>query len=208
MRKNIYCIITWCSALCVSQVTRSTTLQPVEVRVCCVRAARDKLPRGLYTVSVALHGRLGGPALAWCSKKEQQQRAPSAEPVAHRGRFWDTDLHFNQSLLMVRTLWTKAKLGKWWWCCNKSEYTSKMVAIHFSWCGKKLKPHLYTADVWFQTFRIKVRVSVFLFNKQRTETSCDLGLCILFNKNPLIHLMRGGSLFEYYFFQQNIGINI
>nr|XP_040023713.1 uncharacterized protein ofcc1 [Gasterosteus aculeatus aculeatus] len=82
-------------------VTRSTTLQPVEVRVCCVRAARDKLPRGLYTVSVALHGRLGGPALAWCSKKEQQQRAPSAEPVAHRGRFWDTDLHFNQSLLML-----------------------------------------------------------------------------------------------------------
>ncbi|XP_062415349.1 uncharacterized protein ofcc1 [Pungitius pungitius] len=82
-------------------VTQSTTPQPVEVCVCCVRAARDKLPRGLYAVTVTLHSRLGGPSLAWCSKKEQQQRAASTEPVAHQGRFWDTDLHFNQSLQML-----------------------------------------------------------------------------------------------------------
>ncbi|XP_051266808.1 uncharacterized protein ofcc1 [Dicentrarchus labrax] len=82
-------------------VTQSTTPQPVEVCVCCLKATRDKLPRGLYTVSVALHSRLGGPALAWCSKKEQQQWVVSTEPIEHRGRFYDTDLHINQSLFMI-----------------------------------------------------------------------------------------------------------
>ncbi|XP_059182506.1 uncharacterized protein ofcc1 [Centropristis striata] len=83
------------------QVNPSTTPQPVELCVCCLRATRDKLPRGLYTVSVALHSRLGGPALAWRSQKEQQQWTVSTEPVLHRGRFYDTDLHINQSLFMI-----------------------------------------------------------------------------------------------------------
>ncbi|XP_054479389.1 uncharacterized protein ofcc1 [Anoplopoma fimbria] len=83
------------------RVTQRTSPQPVEVCVCCLRATRDKLPRGLYIVSVALHSRLGGPALAWCSKKEQQQWAWSTEPIEHRGRFWETDLHLNQSLYMI-----------------------------------------------------------------------------------------------------------
>ncbi|KAM9337559.1 uncharacterized protein ofcc1 [Symphorus nematophorus] len=81
------------------QVNQGTTPQPVEVCVCCLRSTRDKLPRGLYTVSVALHSRLGGPALAWCSKKEQW--AVSTEPIEHRGCFYDTDLHINQSLFMI-----------------------------------------------------------------------------------------------------------
>lgn len=88
---------------CVLQVDQITSPQPVEVCVCCLRATRDKLPRGLYTVSVALHSRLGGPALAWHSKKEQHERAVSTEPTEHRGRYCDTDLNINQSLFMVRT---------------------------------------------------------------------------------------------------------
>ncbi|XP_078147669.1 uncharacterized protein ofcc1 [Centroberyx gerrardi] len=83
------------------QVDQNKNLQPVEVCVRCLRAVRDKLPRGLYSVSVALHSRLGGPALAWCSVKEQQQWDATTEPVEHRGRFHDTDLHFNQSLFMI-----------------------------------------------------------------------------------------------------------
>ncbi|XP_044195850.1 uncharacterized protein ofcc1 isoform X1 [Thunnus albacares] len=83
------------------QMNQSTTPQPVEVCMCCLRATRDKLPRGLYTVSVALHSRLGGPALAWWSKKEQQQWMVSTDPVEHRGRFYDTDLHINQHLFMI-----------------------------------------------------------------------------------------------------------
>ncbi|XP_041670644.1 uncharacterized protein ofcc1 [Cheilinus undulatus] len=83
------------------QLHQSTSPQPVEVCVRCLRATRDKLPRGLYSVSVALHSRLGGPALAWCGKKEQQYRAMSTEPTEHRGRYYDTDLQVNQSLFMI-----------------------------------------------------------------------------------------------------------
>ncbi|XP_034022118.1 uncharacterized protein ofcc1 [Thalassophryne amazonica] len=83
------------------QVNTDRTPQPVDVRICCLRAVRDKLPRGLYTVSVALHSRLGGPALAWCGKKGQHQWAASTEPVEHRGHFYETDLHINQSLFMI-----------------------------------------------------------------------------------------------------------
>lgn len=79
--------------------------------MCCLRATRDKLPRGLYTVSVALHSRLGGPALAWSSKEEQQQWVVSTEPIKHQGRFYDTDLHINQSLFMVREFFDEM-LGK------------------------------------------------------------------------------------------------
>lgn len=84
------------------QGNQSTTPQPVEVCVCCLRATRDKLPRGLYTISVALHSRLGGPALAQRNDKEQQQWAASTKPFEHRGRFYDTDLHVNQNVFMVR----------------------------------------------------------------------------------------------------------
>ncbi|XP_060921100.1 uncharacterized protein ofcc1, partial [Labrus mixtus] len=83
------------------QLNQSTTSQPVEVCVRCLRATRDKLPRGLYSVSVGLHSRLGGQALDWCSKKEQQQWAVSTEPMEHRGRYYDTDLHVNQSLFVI-----------------------------------------------------------------------------------------------------------
>ncbi|XP_054862933.1 uncharacterized protein ofcc1 [Amphiprion ocellaris] len=83
------------------QGDQSNTLQPLEVCVCCLRATRDKLPRGLYTVSVALHSRLGGPALSWYNKKKQQTLAASTEPTEHRGRFYDNDLHVNQSLFMI-----------------------------------------------------------------------------------------------------------
>lgn len=91
------------NALCVSQNQRSLP-QPAEVCVCCLRATRDKLPRGLYSVSVALHSHLGGPALALSSRKEQQTWAVSTEPTEHRGRFYDIDLHINQSLFLVRVL--------------------------------------------------------------------------------------------------------
>ncbi|XP_014844671.1 PREDICTED: uncharacterized protein LOC106919042 isoform X1 [Poecilia mexicana] len=73
--------------------------QSIEVCVCCLRAARDKLPRGLYSVRVALQSPLGGPSLHLRSSKEQTWPA-STEPVEHRGRFYDIDLHINQSLFM------------------------------------------------------------------------------------------------------------
>ncbi|XP_029004837.1 uncharacterized protein ofcc1 isoform X3 [Betta splendens] len=82
------------------QVNLDTTPQPVDVCVRCLRSTRDKLPRGLYTVSVALYSGLGGAPLAQGAKAGQQW-AVSTEPVEHRGRVHDTDLHVNQNLFMI-----------------------------------------------------------------------------------------------------------
>ncbi|KAM9713051.1 uncharacterized protein ofcc1 [Menidia menidia] len=82
------------------QEEQGTLPRPVEVRVCCLRSTREKLPRGLYSVSVALHSHLGGPALAFKSKKAKKTWAVSTEPTEHRGRFHDNDLHINQSVVM------------------------------------------------------------------------------------------------------------
>lgn len=89
-------------ALSSYQAHRSRLPQPIELRVRCLRAARDKLPRGLYAVSVALHQRLGGAATAWCGERTtHHQCAVFTEPVEHQGRHYDTDLYINQNLLMV-----------------------------------------------------------------------------------------------------------
>nr|XP_023829140.1 uncharacterized protein LOC111953875 [Salvelinus alpinus] len=82
------------------QVEWSQSPQPMEVRVRCLRAVRDKLPRGLYSLSVALQSRLGGPALTWSCLKEEQW-AGTTEPVEHGGHFYDTELHVNQSLFTI-----------------------------------------------------------------------------------------------------------
>uniref|UniRef100_A0A3Q3VXF9 Uncharacterized protein n=1 Tax=Mola mola TaxID=94237 RepID=A0A3Q3VXF9_MOLML len=83
------------------QVNQSSTPQPVEVCVCCLRATREKLPQGLYTVHVGLHSHLGGPPLAWCNERKQQQWSVSTEPIEHLGCYYSSDLHVNQSMLMI-----------------------------------------------------------------------------------------------------------
>uniref|UniRef100_A0A3Q2NVJ5 Uncharacterized protein n=1 Tax=Fundulus heteroclitus TaxID=8078 RepID=A0A3Q2NVJ5_FUNHE len=109
-KRNICVIIPYspahqpCPLCCVSEVwlmdtEREALPQPIEVCICCLRATRDKLPRGLYSVSVALHSHLGGPPLPLDSSSQQTWTA-STEPMEHRGRFYDNDLHINQSLFM------------------------------------------------------------------------------------------------------------
>lgn len=88
-------------ALCFFQSDGSSLPQPVEVRVCCLRATRDKLPRGLYSIRVTLHSRLGGSTLAFRGLNKQQDAGMSTEPTEHRGRFYHNDLPINQSLFMV-----------------------------------------------------------------------------------------------------------
>ncbi|KAM9839675.1 uncharacterized protein ofcc1 [Aulostomus maculatus] len=88
-------------SLSLQQMNPSTTPQPVEVCVRCLRAIKDKLPRGLYTVSVVLHSRLGGPALTWSNKKEQRDWIVSTDPTEHQGRLIDTDLQINQNMFLI-----------------------------------------------------------------------------------------------------------
>ncbi|XP_064187283.1 uncharacterized protein ofcc1 [Anguilla rostrata] len=82
------------------QVEWSRTPQPVEIHLLCLRAVRDKLPRGHYAVSVALHARLGGRALRWSRLKERPW-AGTTERVEHRGRFHDAELRLDQSVSTV-----------------------------------------------------------------------------------------------------------
>ncbi|XP_019731095.1 uncharacterized protein ofcc1 [Hippocampus comes] len=84
-----------------SSTQPSAAPQPVEVCVRCLRATRDKLPRGLYSVSVALHSRLGGPSLAWNRERGRQEGMASTDPIEHQGCFYDTTLHINQNLFMI-----------------------------------------------------------------------------------------------------------
>ncbi|XP_061122198.1 uncharacterized protein ofcc1 isoform X1 [Syngnathus typhle] len=79
----------------------SPSPQPVEVCVRCLRATRDKLPRGLYSVSVALHSHLGGPSLTWNNDKGQHEWMASTDPIEHHGCFYNINLHVNQNLFMI-----------------------------------------------------------------------------------------------------------
>lgn len=84
-----------------SQVEWTRTPQTVKMCVVCLQAVREKLSRGLYSVCVSLHSRLGGPALCWPHLKEQQWMQVT-EPVEHYGRICDMRLQINQNLHVVR----------------------------------------------------------------------------------------------------------
>lgn len=71
------------------------------MRVLCLRAVREKLPKGLYSLTVSLQTEVGGRTLRW-SHLQEQRWTGSTEPVQHGGQYCDTDLNINQSLYMVR----------------------------------------------------------------------------------------------------------
>lgn len=112
------------------QEKQQATPQTVEVRLRCLRATRDKLPRGLYTVSMSLHSRLGGPAVAPYSERSQHWWSVSTQPVEHLGRYYSTGLNINQSLMMVRTLMNKAPAAVLlWYSWNSVVYPSVYPSI-------------------------------------------------------------------------------
>uniref|UniRef100_A0A673JFD3 Uncharacterized protein n=1 Tax=Sinocyclocheilus rhinocerous TaxID=307959 RepID=A0A673JFD3_9TELE len=88
------------SRLTLEQVEWTRTPEPIEVLVLCLRAVREKLPRGLYSLSVSLQTQLGGRTLHW-SRLQEQQWVGRTEPVEHQGRYFDIELNINQSLYMV-----------------------------------------------------------------------------------------------------------
>ena len=101
----------------------------VEVCVRCLRGVRDKLPRGLYSVSLALLSRLGATPLGQ-AEDEETGWARTTRPVEHQGRFFDAELHFNQSLVMVSCSWLKLKVGCHGWCSRLVVMVGLMVGGH------------------------------------------------------------------------------
>ncbi|XP_052451787.1 uncharacterized protein ofcc1 [Carassius gibelio] len=106
------------------QVEWIRTPEPIEVLVLCLRAVREKLPRGLYSLSVSLQTQLGGRTLRW-SRLQEQQWVGRTEPMEHQGRYFDIELNINQSLCMVRKPQQTALLRRPQHCSLFNPYNKK-----------------------------------------------------------------------------------
>ena len=87
------------------RVEWSAEPRPVEVRAHLLRAVRDKLPAGRYSLLLTMHDRLGGCPLAWSRKDSGAtilgQRPSATRPQVHRGRYYDGELRIEQSMFAL-----------------------------------------------------------------------------------------------------------
>ena len=74
--------------------------QPVALHLNCLRAVRDKLPRGSYVMHVSLYDHLAGNALQW-SKLEHERWNDVTSVVEHGGDHRDVEISLDQSLRLV-----------------------------------------------------------------------------------------------------------
>ena len=84
---------------------RSESLpQPLEIRVHCLRAVKEKLPRGAYVVMASMFKSLGGQPLAW-TRLATNGIGPgfggTTRAAKHQGRFFDKALRFEDSVFCL-----------------------------------------------------------------------------------------------------------
>lgn len=84
---------------------RSESLpQPLEIRVHCLRAVKEKLPRGAYVVMASMFQSLGGQPLAW-TRLATNGIGPgfgaTTRAAKHQGRFFDKALRFEDSVFCL-----------------------------------------------------------------------------------------------------------
>uniref|UniRef100_A0A8C3H9L1 Uncharacterized protein n=1 Tax=Chrysemys picta bellii TaxID=8478 RepID=A0A8C3H9L1_CHRPI len=91
-------------------VDRYKTPQPIQIQLRCLRGAKDKVPKGRYTLKVSLLSRLGGSVLKWSELKEQQW-AGMTLPISHDGNFYDVEICFDQSVYTVLPARKEVKPG-------------------------------------------------------------------------------------------------
>ena len=78
--------------------------QPVEMKIHLARAVRDRLPNGRYVMLLTLYDRFGGNPLYWTELGLSGAGVglPGAtEPVRHNGRYYDTEMIFDESVYTV-----------------------------------------------------------------------------------------------------------
>lgn len=86
--------------------------QPVEIRLHCIRAVRDRLPRGSYLMLSSMAEHLGGRVVRWkkgkyfnhCDDLENvggDSRPTASLPVKHGGRYFDRELRIDQSVYQL-----------------------------------------------------------------------------------------------------------
>lgn len=86
--------------------------QPVEIRLHCIRAVRDRLPRGSYVMLSSMAERLGGRVTKWRKGADfddfddddsidtdgGDSRPAATLPVKHGGRYFDRELRLDQNV--------------------------------------------------------------------------------------------------------------
>ncbi|CAM9933966.1 unnamed protein product [Scytosiphon promiscuus] len=86
--------------------------QPVEIRLHCIRAVRDRLPRGSYVMLSSMAERLGGRVMRWRKGTDfddfddedsidtdgGDSRPAATLPVKHGGRYFDRELRLDQNV--------------------------------------------------------------------------------------------------------------
>ena len=84
---------------------------PLQIDIQRISAVKDKIPAGVYVILVSLFDRMGGKPLKW-SKADAglyDKLKPSTQPLVHKGRFYDVDMRFNQSVFVVSPSETKVE---------------------------------------------------------------------------------------------------
>lgn len=89
--------------------------QPVEIRLHCIRAVRDRLPRGSYVMLSSMAERLGGRVMRWTKGHDFDDvddedsidteggdtRPAATMPVQHGGRYFDRELRIDQNVYQL-----------------------------------------------------------------------------------------------------------
>ncbi|CBJ31118.1 conserved unknown protein [Ectocarpus siliculosus] len=89
--------------------------QPVEIRLHCIRAVRDRLPRGSYVMLSSMAERLGGRVMRWTKGADFDDfdeedsidtdggdtRPAATLPVKHGGRYFDRELRLDQNVYQL-----------------------------------------------------------------------------------------------------------
>lgn len=89
--------------------------QPVEIRLHCIRAVRDRLPRGSYVMLSSMAERLGGRVMRWTKGDDFDDvddedsidteggdtRPAATMPVQHGGRYFDRELRIDQNVYQL-----------------------------------------------------------------------------------------------------------
>lgn len=90
--------------------------QPVEIRLHCIRAVRDRLPRGSYVMLASMAERLGGRVMRWTKEHDFDDgnndedsidtdgcdtRPEASLPVQHGGRYFDRELRLDQNVYQL-----------------------------------------------------------------------------------------------------------
>jgi hypothetical protein len=77
------------------------TPQPIEMRVHCLRAVKNKLPKGAYVLLLSQRDRLGGAPLMWSRLGAYgigENHPASTRPVKHYGRYFDRTMKVEDSV--------------------------------------------------------------------------------------------------------------